>query len=472
MKSFRAQLLLSHLLPLFIILPLLGLTVTALVESQILLVDVMTDLARTAQLVASSAATQPDVWQEAARAQIFAAQASRDVQREAILLNPDGAFSFPALVSQSEQLRSLSAADLSALQRGQFLTRGQYYLLLEEPTVDAFAPVFNADRAVVGIVRITDRLGEVYQGFQRLRGLIVILTALALLIAVVLALLAARRTERRVQEVTVAVQQVADGQTPALSVADAPREFRGALLAVENLAHRLQSSEETRKRLLANLVHELGRPLASLQAAIHALQQGAMQDATLRDDLLHGMNDQIERLKPLLDNLASLYKQTNGPVELQREPIELEQWLPSILVTWQAAAQAKSLQWEVDLSVVPPVFVDPHRLAQVVGNLVANAIQYTPAGGCVRVSTGALDQRVWLAVDDTGLGIAAEELPHLFEPFYRGARGSRFPQGMGLGLAISRDIVRAHDGEIEVFSAVGQGSRFIVYLPPAVADAT
>ncbi len=146
------------------------------------------------------------------------------------------------------------------------------------------------------------------------------------------------------QGVTRAVEQVADGQTPALTPESTPREFRGVLQAVQALSDRLKSSEETRKRLLANLVHELGRPLASLQAAIHALQQGAAQDAALRDDLLHGMDDQVERLKPLLDNLARLYKQSIGPAELQREPIGLSEWLPQVLITWQAAAQAKGLQ--------------------------------------------------------------------------------------------------------------------------------
>ena len=105
----------------------------------------------------------------------------------------------------------------------------------------------------------------------------------ALVVAIAIAWWLAQRTERRLQGVTRAVEQVADGQTPALTPESTPREFRSVLQAVQTLSDRLKSSEETRKRLLANLVHELGRPLASLQAAIHALQQGAAQDAALRD---------------------------------------------------------------------------------------------------------------------------------------------------------------------------------------------
>jgi len=328
--------------------------------------------------------------------------------------------------------------------------------------------VLNAQQVVVGIVRVTDRLGDLYQSFQRIRTLEIVAVLMALGLALALAWGLTRRIERRLQGVTQAVEQVADGHAPPLTPETAPREFRSVLQAVQVLSDRLKSSEETRKRLLANLVHELGRPLAALQAAIHALQQGAAQDAVLRVDLLRGMDDQVERLKPLLDNLASLYKQSIGPAELQREPIELGAWLPQMLITWQAAAQARGLQWQIEIPAdLPPVSIDPRQLAQAIGNLVANAIQYTPAGGRVSIEAGRNLDRVWIAVEDTGSGISPQEVAHIFDPFYRGGRGQRFPQGLGLGLAIARDIARAHGGDLTVRSELGQGSRFTIDLPPA-----
>jgi signal transduction histidine kinase len=185
----------------------------------------------------------------------------------------------------------------------------------------------------------------------------------------------------------------------------------------------------------------------------------------LRTDLLRGMDDQVERLKPLLDNLARLYKQSIGPAELQREPIRLSEWLPQILITWEAAAQAKGLQWQITVPAdLPIVSIDPNQMAQVIGNLVANAIQYTSTGG-ISITAGQKSDRVWLAVADTGSGIAPEVCAHIFDPFYRGRQGQRFPQGMGLGLAIARDIARAHGGDITVQSVVGQGSRFTIAVP-------
>jgi two-component system, OmpR family, sensor histidine kinase BaeS len=451
-KSYRSQLILSHLLPLIIVLPLLGVIFITIVESQILLTNVVDDLQRTAVTVAAQAAAEPIVWQDAAQAQPFIEKFRSGLQRDVILLQPDGSSA------------TLSANDLAVLRSGQPLIKSQYSLSMSDTQAEAFAPVFNAQQVIVGIVQVTDRLGDVYQGFQRIRNLVILSLLGAFAVAVIIAWWLAQRTERRLQDVTHAVEQVADGQTPALTPKSTPREFRGVLHAVQALSDRLKSSEETRKRLLANLVHELGRPLASLQAAIHALQQGAAQDASLRDDLLHGMDDQVERLKPLLDNLARLYKQSIGPAELQREPIELSKWLPQILITWQAAAQAKGLQWRIDVPMnLPIVSIDPNQMAQVVGNLVANAIQYTSSGR-ISIEAGRKLDRVWIAVEDTGSGIAPEVCAHIFDPFYRGVPGQRFPQGMGLGLAIARDIARAHGGDITVQSVVGQGSRFTIDL--------
>ena len=468
MKSFRSQLILSHLLPLIIVLPVLGLIFTIIVESQILLANVVDDLRRAAVTVAAQAVTEPIVWQTDAQAQAFVEQYRANLEREVILLQPDGSPFASRPLSNTAELPPLTVTDLATLRAGQPLIKSQYSLSLSDMQAEAFAPVLNAQRVIVGIVQVTDRLGDVYQGFQRIRNLVLLSVLSVLVVAIVIAWWLTRRLERRLQGVTQAVEQVADGHapTPPLTPESAPREFRGMLQAVQTLSDRLRSSEETRKRLLANLVHELGRPLASLQAAIHALQQGAVQDATLRDDLLHGMNDQVERLKPLLDNLASLYKQSIGPAELRREPIGLSKWLPQVLITWQAAAQAKGLIWHTHFPAdLPIVSIDPNQMAQVLGNLVTNAIQHTPAGGRISIEAGQAIDRVWIAVEDTGSGIAPDVSAHIFAPFYRGAPGQRFPQGMGLGLAIARDIARAHSGDITVQSAVGQGSRFTIDLP-------
>jgi len=114
---------------------------------------------------------------------------------------------------------------------------------------------------------------------------------------------------------------------------------------------------------------------------------------------------------------------------------------------------------------LPIMEIDPDRLAQAVSNLLSNAIEYTPAGGRVSVEVGVEDSTVWIQVADTGPGIEPEEQARIFTPFYRGRSAGRFPQGMGLGLTIARDLVIAHGGRLDLDSKPGQGSRFSIWLP-------
>jgi two-component system sensor histidine kinase BaeS len=182
--------------------------------------------------------------------------------------------------------------------------------------------------------------------------------------------------------------------------------------------------------------------------------------------MLTGMNDETSRLQRLLDELAHLHDLVLGTLELERQPVILAEWLTSVLRPWEAAAHEKHLHWEISIpSNLPVVEVDPLRLAQVVGNLVSNAIKYTPGGGIVLVAAGITEGKIWIKVSDTGPGIPNEELEKIFTPFYRSPHEKRIAQGMGLGLSIARDLVEAHEGRLEVQSQPGLGSQFTVWLP-------
>jgi signal transduction histidine kinase len=236
--------------------------------------------------------------------------------------------------------------------------------------------------------------------------------------------------------------------------------------SVNSLVARLRSLEQARRHLLANLVHELGRPLGALHSAIEALLGGADKDPGLRQELLIGMEDETDRLRRLLDDLSGLNDQVLGALELDRRAIALGEWLTHSLGPWREAAQDKGLLWKVTVSPDLPVLnADPDRLGQVLGNLLSNAIKYTPADGAVSVDAGVEGEMAWIRVSDTGPGISPEEQRRIFDPFYRSQPGRRFPQGMGLGLSIARDVVIAHGGRLEVDSAPGLGSRFTVFLP-------
>jgi two-component system sensor histidine kinase BaeS len=233
-----------------------------------------------------------------------------------------------------------------------------------------------------------------------------------------------------------------------------------------SLNARLNSLEKARKQLLANLVHELGRPLGALRSAIQSLASGAMKDPILVGELTTGMDDQAARLQHLLDDLAHLHDQVLGTLELEYQELDLSTWLPKVLRPWQEAAKDKHLAWQVDIPANLPVIpADPLRLASAVENLVTNSIKYTHAGGMVGVSAKVEGEEILIQVEDNGPGIPVEEQEKVFEPFYRGNQGRRFKQGMGLGLSIARDLVTAHGGRISLESAPGKGSQFTIHLP-------
>jgi signal transduction histidine kinase len=262
------------------------------------------------------------------------------------------------------------------------------------------------------------------------------------------------------------VVNIAQGETIDPIPEHGPQEIRQLSASVNILNERLRLLEETRRRSLANIVHELGRPLGAIQSAIHALQGGAAEDPQLLVELLEGMQSEIGRLEPLLDDLAMLHGQVEDTIELSRQFIPLSDWLPPVLLPWRAVAKEKGLDWQVVVPEnLPTVSLDPDRMAQAVGNLLSNAIKYTPEGGGVAVNAGSKDAQAWIRVEDTGPGIIPEERERVFEPFYRSTEERRFPQGLGIGLTISRELVRAHDGRLELNSTPGEGSQFTIYLP-------
>jgi signal transduction histidine kinase len=181
------------------------------------------------------------------------------------------------------------------------------------------------------------------------------------------------------------------------------------------------------------------------------------------------MDTQVQRLHPLLDSLTDLHGQVLGTLELNRQPIAIGEWLRRTVSPWRQAAHDKGLHWSMEIPDSLPVLeIDPDRMAQALGNLLSNAIKYTLEGK-ITIEASIRDGVIAIAVSDTGIGIAPSEQEQIFEPLYRSQRDKRFPQGMGLGLSIARDLVLAHGGSLEVESAAGQGSRFIILLPRSVS---
>ncbi|MGO8684319.1 MAG: sensor histidine kinase [Thermoleophilia bacterium] len=286
--------------------------------------------------------------------------------------------------------------------------------------------------------------------------------------AVVIGVIATRRVTAPLEALTAAAGAMSRGerrQRVTVDRADHRDEVGALAVAFNDMAQAIEQQESWRRVMTADLAHELRTPLATIQARVEALQDGVLPPS---NENLAIIADEVARLGRLLGALRYLDDMDAETFHLQHIPIRLD----DVAAEAVAAAREQFVVAQIDLdlqSQATTVVGDRDRLRQVIDNLLTNALKFTPAGGRVamRVARGDPDY-VELTVRDTGSGIAAADLPNVFERFYRGAGSHAYP-GVGLGLAIARRLVEAHGGSITATSETGAGALFIVRLP-LIAD--
>ena len=225
---------------------------------------------------------------------------------------------------------------------------------------------------------------------------------------------------------------------------------------------------------LADVSHELRTPIAALRTFNELLQEGAADDPQARQEFLESSHRQIERLDWLATNLLELSKLDSGLVALDLRPDDLRAVVEAAVQQNDEAARRKGVELTLELPAEPlRLRHDPQRMGQVVGNLIANAVKFTPSGGRVTAGLETVPDGASIRVRDTGVGIPADELPHVFERFYRGAQANEERgSGSGLGLSIVRSIVDMHGGTVTLESTPGVGTEAIVFLPREVTQSS
>jgi len=466
-RTLRRRFALSHVIPLLVVIPLMGIALVYVLETRVLLTTLSRELEGEAVLIAQMTRTQDGIWEDRTQAQTFVDGLDPRLAPRVMLLDPWGtllASSDPADAARVGQ--ALDNLDLTTVLAGEADKRTKYSQQMGREIADVMVPVMGPEGRVLGIVRLSHQYSNVYDDLLRLRYVIGGVLLGGALMGAALGMGLALNMERPLRQMTRAVSELAHGKQQGQLPEQGPQEMRGLVGAVNTLVERLRSLEQARRQLLANLVHELGRPLGALRSAVDALQEGADQDAAFRDELLEGMGREVDRLGRLVDDLAGLHDQVLGTLELRLQATEMSEWLVHSLGPWREAVQMGGLHWQAAVPAdLPSIAIDTDRLGQAVGNLLSNAIKYTPAGGSVSVSAGTMQDEIWIEVRDTGPGIPPEERERIFTPLYRSQAGRRFPQGMGLGLSIAHTLVTAHGGRLEVDSIPGTGSRFIIWLP-------
>lgn len=244
-----------------------------------------------------------------------------------------------------------------------------------------------------------------------------------------------------------------------------PREALG--LVVLRDVTELRRLERVRREFVANVSHELRTPLASIKALVETLEAGAVDDPEVSGDFLHRIVGEVDRLAVLVDELLDLARLQSGRISLKAEAIDPRDLLGRASERLRPQTERARLRLEIDVPTdLPAVRADRARIEQVVLNLLHNAIKFTPPGGMVTIGAARQNGTLEVSVRDTGVGVPEEELPRLFERFYKADKARR-SEGTGLGLAIAKHIVQAHGGTIWAESRLGSGSTFRFTLPLA-----
>jgi two-component system OmpR family sensor kinase/two-component system sensor histidine kinase BaeS len=300
--------------------------------------------------------------------------------------------------------------------------------------------------------------------------------ALAAALGLGLGLLIARRLAAPLGALDAGARRIAAGRLDERVPVAGPAEVRSVASAFNEMAAGLEAGEAQRRQMVADIAHELRTPLTVIQGNLRAMLDDVYP---LSKDEVATIYEASQGLRRLVDDLRELSLAEAGRLELRPQAVAVAPLLAREVALFAEVAEGVTLRAEGPPE-LPEVMADPERLAQVLHNLVSNALRHTPAGGCVTLraapvapgpdggSTASRPAAVRFEVVDSGAGIAAADLPHVFERFYRADRGrARHVGGSGLGLAITRQLVLLQGGQIGVESVLGQGARFWFTLPAA-----
>lgn len=294
-------------------------------------------------------------------------------------------------------------------------------------------------------------------GTGRLSG--PILAGVIVLGVIMLVALSVRRLATPVRDLMEAAERVEEGDYGVRVAEQGPRDVRDLTRAFNAMTTRLQTSDVQRRRLLADVTHELRTPLAVLQGNLEAMLDGvyARDDAHLAPVL-----EETRVLARLIDDLRTLSLAESGVLHLQRELTDLGILITESLAAFETQAHAANVQLQRELADdLPLLEIDPVRVREVLTNLIANALRYTPAAGAITVRAKLEAAGMQISVEDNGPGISTEALPHIFDRFYK----SEDSRGSGLGLAIAKSLVTAHGGEIWAESTPDTGTHLRFTLP-------
>ena len=288
-----------------------------------------------------------------------------------------------------------------------------------------------------------------------------------LLIGLFVSYLVAQSITVPIRKLVVAVEAISAGKYGQKVNVDSRSEVGKLAKSFNQMSQSLADSVKRRQQFLADIVHELRTPLAIIQGNLEGMMEGVVEKS---GENLNSLYEESNHLSRMIKDLRDLSLAEAGQLVLEKEPTDMNSLIHRAMNMLEPLCLEKQISLRVQTETVPEILVDVRRINQVLYNLLTNAIFYTPQNGAIRVSTelAFFKSKEWLQISirDTGCGVALEDLPHIFDHFYRADKSrDKKSGGSGIGLAIVKQLVEIHGGIIEASSELGNGSCFCIYLP-------
>jgi signal transduction histidine kinase len=298
---------------------------------------------------------------------------------------------------------------------------------------------------------------------QRMSQSLILAALGAAVIAILLGLLLARSITRPIRDLTKAAKDMASGNLNQQVRVRSKDELGELTQAFNQMSVDLEHSNQLRRQMTADIAHDLRTPLSVITGYLEGLKDGVIKPTLKR---FTAMYEEAIYLQRLVEDLRILSLADAGELSMNRQPVQLGDLINRLAESFQRQAELNQIQLRTTVDEpLPPVNIDPERMQQAMGNLVSNALRYTPAGGEILLSARQVDDHIQMEVKDSGKGIEANELAHIFDRFYRGDE-SRQEGGSGLGLAIAKSLIELQGGKISAASeGSGNGSVFTILLP-------
>lgn len=299
--------------------------------------------------------------------------------------------------------------------------------------------------------------------FNAINRIIIIIGVISISSIIIISIIISRSIAKPISKVSKMTKYIGEGNYKnKLNYKSNIMEIDDLINSINKLSNELNDQENLRKQLTGDIAHELRTPLTSIKGHLDAIIVGIWEPTNER---LNSINEEVKRITNLVDELRKLAKFDSGKDNLNKEIVNLKNYIKSIAYNYEGKALEKNIVIKYQLENIEAL-IDKEKFAQVIINILSNAIKYNNGNGKIYVKAFMKDNNVNISIKDSGIGIPKSEYKNIFERFYRldKSRGAN-EKGVGVGLTIAKSIVNAHGGEIEVYSEINKGSEFIISLP-------